>query len=443
MENSPRTRLHTYLTPWIRGLATVCLSANALAEDLSKSPQIGTLIDFTNKRLNGDISEQTYRETVGPIIGTNTITPDLWPVLHKQSIPLLPGKRGEDLIRSVSVINQARAARHDKANALHEAAKEAREAAKAAAERSAAASENARQSPGDATKEKLAKEAATKAAAAAEVAAAAQSAVSRLEAENEAANSGWIINLWSGARLRNPYTITDSVLKPNNTKTDPFIEIQLLHRNVFIQGEYEDPIFYGRSARKWGKSNNMDFFLPGQVFPDLDLKIGYMFGGSSATNNVNISTIAGGSDIYSEGTVGIPFWRWSPATGWNQQLTVEGGGGFASDKQFMALHPNYFVGIGYQVHQKDWTWFTRFGYGGSDVPRRKDGTATILTQPDGMPYFDLESSPAWGAQILYRLNDVVSLQFGMNAYFHNRPDWNVSLGVLIDPQEAFKSFGKR
>ncbi len=192
-----------------------------------------------------------------------------------------------------------------------------------------------------------------------------------------------------------------------------------------------------------GDDGRFDFFCPTQLFPDIDLKIGYLFGGSSSsTNNVSISTIAGGSDIYADGSVGLPFWRWSPASGWNQQLTVEAGGGFASDKQFLALHPNYFVGIGYQVHQRDWTWFTRLGIGGSDVPRRKDGTATIVTQPDGMPYFDMETSVAWGAQILYRLNDVVSVQFGMNAYFHDRPDWNVSLGLLIDPQKAFKTLGK-
>lgn len=422
--------------------ASMALGVGTDRSQAATPEQLRTLIQATNKRYKDQISQATFEEIARPIINASKDTSALLGQVITFSEPKLEDK-ADALIANLIPKNQTRAARLQKLSEVQEAARKAQQKAVEDMTLAKDAATAAAADPSSTEKAKEAKEASTKATASGEAATEAQSAASRVDAESGAADSGWIVNVWTGARLRNPYSITNSVLKPNNSTTSPFLELQLLRRAVFIQGENEDPVFWGSRQRTKGDDGRFDFFCPTQLFPDIDLKIGYLFGGSSSsTNNVSISTIAGGSDIYADGSVGLPFWRWSPASGWNQQLTVEAAGGFASDKQFLALHPNYFVGIGYQVHQRDWTWFTRLGIGGSDVPRRKDGTATIVTQPDGMPYFDMETSVAWGAQILYRLNDVVSVQFGMNAYFHDRPDWNVSLGLLIDPQKAFKSFLK-
>lgn len=422
--------------------ASMALGTGTALSQTVTTEQLKTLIEAANQLSKGDITPSTFDEIAGPIIDASKDASALLGQAIRSQDPKL-AKKADSYITGLIRRNKSRTARLNKLAILQEAAVKAQQEAVEDMKLANAAATAAAADPSNTEKAKEAKKTSTKATASGEAATEAQSAASRVDAESGAADSGWIVNVWTGARLRNPYSITNSVLKPNNSTTSPFLELQLLRRAVFIQGENEDPVFWGSRQRTMGDDGRFDFFCPTQLFPDIDLKIGYLFGGSSSsTNNVSISTIAGGSDIYADGSVGLPFWRWSPASGWNQQLTVEAGGGFASDKQFLALHPNYFVGIGYQVHQRDWTWFTRLGIGGSDVPRRKDGTATIVTQPDGMPYFDMETSVAWGAQILYRLNDVVSVQFGMNAYFHDRPDWNVSLGLLIDPQKAFKSFLK-
>jgi hypothetical protein len=113
-----------------------------------------------------------------------------------------------------------------------------------------------------------------------------------------------------------------------------------------------------------------------------------------------------------------------------------------TDKQFLDIHPNYFVGLGYQFHSKDWTWQTRFGLGAADVPRLRGGN-NVVTNSMGLPLFELNQAPSWGTQITYNLGAGVKVQVGANAYFDERAVWNLSAGLSIEPVSLFSSFASK
>lgn len=331
-----------------------------------------------------------------------------------------------------------------KARALteaHNAAAAAHSKAKSAADAAKTAHENAARSPADPS---LANDAAIKDQ---EAAVATQKSSTAdldpaLKAPTEPTNSMWSVWIWSGAKLQNPYSITNGVIKPNNTRTDGFVDLELVHRYVLSSDSYgNDNLFYKwfNVERKFG-DGTWDFFAPGQVFPDLDFRVGYVFAGSSTPTNLTVSTIAGGSDFYSDNSMGMPFWRWSHPGSWDQQATIELGGGFVTDKNFLDIHPNYFVGLGYQFHNKDWFWQNRFGLGAADVPRLRGGANLVSTNTLGLALFDLKQAPSWGTQITYSLSAAIKVQVGANAYFDKRAAWNLSAGLSVEPVSLFSSF---
>lgn len=400
--------------------------------------QIATLVDA---RASKRLSPSAFEEAIGSLVQVNGVNVDLITKLLASQNPRITGK-GIDFLRAASRKTKALAAaqlelaqKADEAKAAHAKVQVAKEEARKAHEEAASNPTDAEKTKNAEKKAKQAQEAVTRAS---EVDAEALRKINAFETSQ----SGWAVYLWSGAKLQNPYSITNGTLKPNNNRTDGFLDLQLVHRAVLSDATDEDPVFFGRRERKYGEDGKWDWFIPLQLFPDIELKMGYVFGGSSTPTNITVSTIAGGSDLYAESALGLPFWRWTSKGGWNQQATIELGGGFVTDKQFLALHPNYFAGFGYQVHHKDWTWFTRFGFGGADVPRLV-GTSTVQTDSSGQPIFDLRSAPSWGAQVTYRLNDAISIQLGANAYLRSeQPTWNLSAGILIDPSITFKSFSK-
>jgi hypothetical protein len=262
--------------------------------------------------------------------------------------------------------------------------------------------------------------------------------------QNPSSNSTWNVLIWAGATLENPYSITNGTLKPNNSTTTGFIQLELTHRYV-VSGaaDTKDELYWSfpvQERRHDGEGTYCWFIPVLQLFPDLDFRVGYLFNGSSSPSNLTVSTIAGGSDVWSDNTVGFPFWRWSDkGHNWKQQATLELGGGFVTDKQFLAIHPNDFIGVGYQFHNTDWTWQTRFGMGGADIPRLLTGN-NVATNSTGLPLFSLRQAPAWGTIITYNLSTAVKLQLGANAYFlPHQATWNLSAGISVDPAVAFKS----
>lgn len=342
-------------------------------------------------------------------------------------------------VRATSTKHQQAANKAQEVATAQAAVISAQQAVKIAADASKAAHDAAAASPNDAAKAADASAKDQEVAKAQQKQTDAEAKVPKLDSPVPPTNSMWTVSIWTGAKLENPYSITNGMLKPNNSKTAAFIDLELTHRYVLsgnTSGE-DNEYFWGK-PRRYG-DGKWDWFIPGQVFPDLNFRMGYVFNNSSTTpTNLTVSTIAGGSDLYSDNSIGVPFWRWSQPD-LNQQATIELGGGFTTDKEFLAIHPNYFVGLGYQFHNKDWLWQTRFGLGAADVPRITSGS-TVATDSRGLPQFDFKATPTWGTTITYSLNPTVKLQLGANAFFEKQATWNLSAGVSIDPAAAFKGF---
>ena len=239
--------------------------------------------------------------------------------------------------------------------------------------------------------------------------------------------------LWSGAKLENPYSISSGVLKPSNSTTAGFIEIELMHRYVMLGDQNGPDLTIKGTTLERDNDANMDFFWPGHLFPDLDFRFGYVFNGTSTPTNLTTSTIAGGSDLSTAFNLGLPFWRWRDGTSWSQQATIELGGGFETDKSFLALHPNFLAGVGYQFHSDMFTLMTSFGLGGADYPRLTSSTMVATNGPGGTPVFSTRLAPTWQSTLTVKLSTGANLQLGATAYLDSsRPNWNLSAGLSVD-----------
>jgi len=456
-----RTELRT-LNGWFWVPITLLMLSpplKVLAEGYT-DPQVKAIAVLVNDEVSGALSLTAFEIAVSPYIEAQGVTSDL---IEKLCLfNPRPSSKGIDILIATSNKAVAAKAKRNKATAN---AKAKQEQAAAKAKAIAEAHDSAVTAHNDAKTAAAAAETAHRAAAndpskAAEAAAMDQASAAAVQKSTTAdlapalkvdpippTNSMWSVLIWSGAKLQNPYSITNGALKPNNTKTDGFIDLELIHRYVLSSdASGTDDLFFswfdthdGKRKFAYGK---WDWFFPGQVFPDLDFRVGYVFGGSSTPTNLTVSTIAGGSDFYSDNSIGIPFWRWSQPGSFDQQATIELGGGFVTDKQFLVIHPNYFLGLGYQYHNKDWTWQTRFGLGAADVPHLSSGS-TVATNSTGLPLFDLKRAPSWGTVITYNLSSAVKLQLGANAYFDTRAIWNLSAGLSVDPVALFSTFATK
>ncbi len=440
------------LSPWSGVLwalvAWLILSAphKAFAE-VYTDKQVNDIAIIVDGKVSGKLSRAAFENAVLPLIQAQGVNSELTVKLLQHTFPPMTSKGIDALIAVSKKAVMAKAKQENaatKAKAIadahgstiiaHTTAKDAATAAEAA--HRAAASDPSK------TADAVAKDQVV--ATAAQKSAVADTAAVLKVDTTSISNTMWSVLLWSGAKLQNPYSITNGAIKPNNTKTDGFLDLELIHRYV-LSGDTsgEDNLFFsfsGIHSRSHG-GGEWDWFFPGQLFPDLEFRVGYVFGGPSTPTNLTVSTITGGSDFYSDNSIGLPFWRWSKEGSWNQQATIELGGGFVTDKQFLAIHPNYFLGLGYQFSNKDWMWQTRFGLGAADVPHLTTGS-TVSTNSIGLPLFDLKQAPSWGTVITYKLSPSVNLQLGANAYFDTRSTWNLSAGVSIDPAVALKGLSK-
>ncbi|MCI0536510.1 MAG: hypothetical protein L0Z50_14915 [Verrucomicrobiales bacterium] len=245
----------------------------------------------------------------------------------------------------------------------------------------------------------------------------------------------------SGAKFLSPYTvnvISNSIgaLDKSGSSTVPFLEFTYLNRYVLrSSGEGDDELKKGA----WLGAYPVNPFTH---LPDITSHIGFTFGNGTGPTNYSASTIAGAGDFYSDASVGLPFLRRATPSQ-RQQVSLELAGGVITEKDFVAVHPNVFVGLEYQTSFRprilssstNLSGFLsgRAGVGWIDIPRMTSTTTNIAVDVSGgLPVFDLKPHPCIGVLFAYPLTDALFLNVSGNAYIREDPaDWNISVGVSI------------
>ncbi len=235
----------------------------------------------------------------------------------------------------------------------------------------------------------------------------------------------------TGAKLENPYTIQpDGSVKAGNSTTDGTIDINLNARYIFAMGPLEDLLLFA-NAVPTNTANGL--FSPLTYFPDLDLHFGFTFGGQSTPSNVVGSTIPGGADLYSDNAIGLPFYRFK-GEDFKLQSTIELAGGFVTDKKFISLHPNAFVGLGLQLQSGSFYWSSRLGIGMVEEPKFDSSNPSLVARDSLQnPEFKSAFAVAWGNALSYKISDKVYAQVAANVYFTQLPTWNITVGLTLDP----------
>jgi hypothetical protein len=273
-------------------------------------------------------------------------------------------------------------------------------------------------------------------------------------------NNWGTVWLWAGEKLLNPYTISTTNISPgkksgtiqnNNTTTEPFLELQFNERYVVRSGdEY--------SGHHWEADSTIDILsLPIQKFwdeiPDVDFSLGYLFAPGTGTNKLSIATIAGSSDIYAQTSLGLPILRYH---NWDysdkQQVTIEINGGFTTDKNFDTVHPNLFLGGGYQgkfpnplttTNNLPIYWFGRGGVAMIDQPA-VDQSNVLFKTSGGLssPKFETKWAPSLGSNVVVPISQQLDIQLGGNVYLLDGPaQWNITLGVSVDLGKFSQNLG--
>ena len=257
-----------------------------------------------------------------------------------------------------------------------------------------------------------------------------------------------IFKLWflSGAKLQNPYSIgidTNHVgtLAKDNTSTDGFIEARTSLRYVTRQVVLVDEPKNGFvSPFPWDLGPN----IKKVAMPDVEASFGYIFSGQSSPTNYSASSVVGGSDLYGELSLGLPWYRYrslDKSTAF--QATLELSGGFVTDKHFLTVHPSMFAGGGFQLSDltsngRPWYWMGRLGVARTDTPKLTGMGSQVALDNLDIPKFDASWAPTFGTSIIIPLSEGWSVQVGGNAYLTDVPaSWNISVGFIIDPTAFF------
>jgi hypothetical protein len=433
-------------------LASFSARAQPAAASQYKPEIVNKIADLVKAKEKKQIPTKTFQDSIGKLIQAgdsdlngNDISTDLVDALLNNGTPKITKNGFDDLrraylqLKSVKKAHESAAARNKKIADASDAASTASASVKTAANTVHDSEAAAATNPTDDVKASTASANETTLSNAIQSVSEASAKVANLGSNS--APSFWNVSLWSGAKLENPYSITNGTLKPNNTATVGFVDLEMYHRFVLSTDPTDTSYVMWGPQPHLSDSGTWASAWPFQWFPDIDFHFGYVFTSSSSTpSNLTAATISGGSDIYSDNTIGWPFWRWTRSdAGFTNQATLDMGGGFTTDKQFLAVHPNAFGGVGFQSHLSSWTWLTRFGVGVVDTPKLQSST-TVATDSEGLPIFDLKVAPAWSTTVMYNLNSAWQFQLGANVYFlPQQAAWNISVGLSVDPSVVFKS----
>jgi len=264
------------------------------------------------------------------------------------------------------------------------------------------------------------------------------------------ANRMAVVNFWTGSKFLSPYSINPSTmaLQSSGNSSAAFIEIAFDQSYIFRSGIYRDLNLFGQNHR----TNSFQVFWPAEKMPDFSGKFGYVFNNNSSTN-ISASTIAGNSDIYSEASFGLPLLRYDDDGTTRFQVDLpQLSGGYSTDKQFDHVHPDFFVGAGFQakfpniLSQTNYPiyWLAQVGMGMIDVPKITAG-GVAFQQNGGLsePMFQTAWEPAIGTSLIIPVPaTALSLEVGGDAYFSSGPgNWDITLGVSLDLSKFAKGLG--
>jgi len=266
----------------------------------------------------------------------------------------------------------------------------------------------------------------------------------------------------TGAKFLSPYEIkvtnNAATLSKTGNSTVGYLEFSAFNRfvlNLSPDAEDRDPAkkqgpqigFTAADEIQAPEGPQSPWLAPWAHVPDWEAHIGFVFSGTSGSSNFSATTIAGGSDFYANAAIGWPFWRYTSTNDHTaMQLTLETAGGANTEKSFLAVHPNAFVGPGFQwrflAHDNSFGFLcARAGYGWIDIPRFTSASDTDIVVVGGLPKFDLKGSPSLGVFFAYPLGNVF-LNVGADVYFRDNPaPWSITVGTTIPVENILTTFG--
>ena len=284
---------------------------------------------------------------------------------------------------------------------------------------------------------------------------------------NHTYENSWV---WfeAGALQVNPYSISSGTngtlqLQKRSSSTDAYIDFHIMQRWVAAKsslvektkhGETPDlfaPWWGGESIRKTGAGVTGVAF-PFSSWPDVDLSLGYVFRNSSGPSNYTATTVVGGGDFHGQVTFGFPFIR-HISHRQAQQLSIETQGAIVADKSFLLVHPEAFVGLGYQISFPGMGTDTnstprvgfataRVGAGWADSPVFEDGSTLTVATDRTLPKFAFRPSLAMGMSVYYPITSGIYISVFGNAYVRQKPTpWTVGAAITI-PLDKLSGFGK-
>jgi hypothetical protein len=255
----------------------------------------------------------------------------------------------------------------------------------------------------------------------------------------------------SGAEFMNPYAISvtggKGVLTNAGNSTVGFVEFDYINRHV-LRVESRD----NGASTNWGKFGG-NWICPFKEAPDVQFTMGFFFdNGSGITNQSYTAQTLAGADFYSQLSLGFPLWRLDIPNQQSHQVSLECSGGVVTEKSFEELHPNAFVGLGYETSFSPFLQSTttnacgffeaKAGVGWVDLPSLVGTNNLVNLDGNEIPIFNLKAACEIEAYLAYPLTSKIYLTVDATDYLGNKPpqSWNIKVGASIPLDGIAKSF---
>ena len=249
----------------------------------------------------------------------------------------------------------------------------------------------------------------------------------------------------------NPYVINVSggqgVLTNAGNNTVGFVEFDYINRHV-LRADGRDSF----TSTNWGAFGGK-WLCPFRWPPDVQFALGFVFdNGTSTTNQSYTAQTLAGADFYSQMALGFPLWRIDIPNQQGHQVSLELSGGVVTQKGFEQVHPNAFVGLGYETSFNPTLGTTttnacgffeaKAGLGWVDLPSMTGANNLVNLDGNGNPIFNLKSACEVEAYLAYPLTSKIYLTVDATDYIGNKPpqSWNIKVGASIPLDSIAKSF---
>jgi hypothetical protein len=249
----------------------------------------------------------------------------------------------------------------------------------------------------------------------------------------------------AGAEFLNPYAISVPNPTPYGTgtltnagsSTVGYVEFDYINRHVLR--------LTGRdfcTGTNWWDFTGQ-WMIPTKEAPDVQFNMGFLFENGTGITNQNYSAQSlAGADFYSRLDLGFPIWRLDLPTQ-SHQVSFEAGGGVGTQKNFELIHPNAFVGLGYETSFRPFLgssytnscgfFEAKAGAGWTDLPSLVGTNNLVNLDGNGNPKFNFRPACELSTYLAYPLTDKVYLTVDAIDYLGYRPpqSWSVKVGVSI------------